>query len=127
MELKVYVYRRPNMFLVNENLYHMIGVGELENLFTIENYKTDHEELKLYFPERFLNILEKRALIERIKNAGYKKVTIVTHCEHILTTVKHTNILIVQDDLIQENSQFKLSNDDVGMPDCSNLGVLNSL
>lgn len=124
MELNVFVYRRPNMFIVNQNLYNMIGLGELENLFTIEDYKTKDKELRLYFPERFLNILEKRALIERIRKAGYEKATIITHCEHILTTVHHKNILIIADEPIAENSQFKLSNDEVGMPNCDQLGVI---
>ncbi len=92
MELKVLVYRRPNMFAVNENMYHMLGVGELKNLYTIENYKTTHKTLQLFYPERFLNILEIRCLVSRLENAGYEKVGIVTHSEHLITTVKSENI-----------------------------------
>lgn len=125
MKLTVFVYRRPNMFEVADSLYNMLGYGELKNMFSIENYKTTHEKLMLYFPERFLNLLELRALISRCEQSGYKEVTIVTHSEHILTTVHHENIRIVQDELIPEDGRFKLSNDEVGMPSNEGLHVIH--
>ena len=93
MELKVIVYRRPNMFKVQENLYNLMGLGELKNLFTIEGYKTNQDEVTWFYPERFLNILEQRLLAERAEKAGFKRVTIVTHSVYILQTVNNTNIL----------------------------------
>lgn len=111
------------MFNVNENMYNMLGLGELKNIFSIENYNAHGKNLELYYPERFLNILEQRSVIDRIEKAGYQDVNIVTHSEHILCTVKNTNIRVVQDELISED-QFKLSNDYSGMPDDGGLGVL---
>lgn len=125
MNLKVIVYRRPNMFAVNENLYNMMGVGELKNLYTIENYKTTHKSLQLFYPERFLNILEIRCLVSRLENAGYEDVYIVTHSEHLITTVRNENIGIVNDELIPEDPNiFKYSNDESGMPYDGGLGVM---
>ena len=66
--LELRVFRRPNMFNVNNNVYHMMGVGELEKLFTIENYVCSPQALQLFYPERFLNVVEQRALIKRIKD-----------------------------------------------------------
>ncbi len=123
MNLYVLVYRRPNMFVVNDNLYNMIGYGELENLYTIENYRNVGANLQLYYPERFLNILEIRCLIERIENAGYNTVHITTNSEHLLTTVKSENIRIVCDEQISEGN-FKLSNEESGMPYDGGLGVI---
>lgn len=122
MKLLVYVFRRPNMLKVNENLYNMLGVGELEKLYTIEGYKTTQDCLELFYPERFLNILEIRCLTTRLEEAGYKEVAIITCSEHLVTTVKNTDIRVVQDELIQEG--FKLSNDESGMPFDGGLGVL---
>ena len=125
MKLKVIVYRRPNMFKVQDNLYNLIGLGELEKLFTIEGYKTTHKTVKWFYPERFLNILEQRALCERAEAAGYEDVVIITHSVYIVQCVKNTCIGIVQDDHIPETAGlFKLSNDASGMPDDSGLNVL---
>lgn len=124
MKLTVWVFRRPNLFAVNDNLYNMVGTGELRKVYEKEGYKTTHTMLQLYYPERFLNILELRALVGRLENAGFQEVSIITGSEHIICTVHSQNILIVQDELIPEGSQFKLSNDAVGMPYGGGLGVM---
>ncbi len=126
MKLEVIVFRRPNMFLVNDNMYHLIGYGELKNLFTIENYRTTHTQLVLFYPERFLNIVEQRVLISRVTEAGFKDVKIITSSVYIIQTVMSKNIKIARDELPEDEfgSCFKLSNDQSGMPDDSGLGVL---
>ena len=125
MELKVIVYRRPNMFSVQNNMYNLMGLGELEKLFTIEGYKTTHKSVTWFYPERFLNILEQRALVARAEQAGFQDVTIITHSVYIVQTVNNTNIGIVQDEHIPENAGlFKLSNDASGMPNDAGLGII---
>lgn len=124
MKINVTVFRRPNMFVVNENMYNMIGYGELKNLFTIEGYKTTHKTLTLYYPERFLNIIEERALLRRCKDAGYEEVKITTQSVYIIQCCRKEDIGIVADGCIEEGSQFKLSNDESGMPNDGGLGVL---
>lgn len=122
MKIELLVFRRPNMFNVNDNMFNMIGYSELKNMFTIENYKTKHSNLTLYYPERFLNVTEERLLIERCEKAGYEGVKIVTHSVYIIQTVKHNNIKIVNDAI--NDGDFKVSNDYVGLPDDSGLNVL---
>lgn len=111
-EIEVIVYRRPNLFKVEHSTYGKTDLDELEKLFTIEDYHSTRE-LTLYYPERFLNILEQRALADRIRKAGYSKATIITHSVYIVQSVPM--VLTVQDDDIQEGKGlFKLSNDSVG-------------
>jgi hypothetical protein len=115
MEIKVVVYRRPNMFNVAESLLSEVGVGELKNLYTIEGWRTEQHSLKLFYPERFLNILEQRSLLARCEAAGYTTLHITTHSVYIIQCCTKGTVFITQDELIQEGSGFKLSNDDVGM------------
>ena len=125
MELKVIVYRRPNMFAVQNNLYNLMGLGQLEKLFTEIGYKTSQGKVTWFYPERFLNTLEQRELVSRAEQAGFTDVTIITHSVYILQTVNNTCIGIVQDELIPEGAGiFKLSNDASGMPDDGGLGII---
>lgn len=118
MNLKVYVYRRPNLFNVQESMLSLVGYGVLKELYTNEDYVApeNSKELLLYFPERFLNILEIRCLVKRLEKAGFEDVTISTGNEHLLTTVPSKCVGVVQDELIKEGSQFRLSNPEVGLP-----------
>lgn len=125
MKIKVLVYRRPNMFKVMNNLYHRIGTGELENIMNIEGYTSDHNSLTLFYPERFLNIIEQRALIYKAEKAGINFINITTSSVYIIQTVDSSNIGIIQDELITEkNKDIKLSNDESGMPFDEGLGIL---
>ena len=125
MKLTVYIFRRPNMFLVQENLYNLVGLSELERLFTVEGYKTQHKSVTWYYPERFLNIIEQRVLIQRAESAGYEEVMIVTNSVYIVQCCVKENIRIVQDELIPEDGRFKLSNDYSGLPNDSGLNVIH--
>lgn len=124
MNLRVYVFKRPNMFKVHDNYYNMIGYGELKHMYTIENYISGVSNLTLYYPERFLNIIEQRDLINRIEKAGYDKARIVTSSVYIIQCVNSKNIRIYDDEEIPEDGRFKLSNDFSGMPDDTGLNVL---
>lgn len=123
MQLIILVFNRPNLFAVNENLYHLLGLGELKNLFNIPDYKTKQKVLQLYYPERFLNLIEQRVVVERCKFAGYEEVHITTCSPFIIQTVDHKSIQVVQDENIPEDGRFKLSNDFSGLPDDNGLGV----
>jgi len=114
MRLRVYLYRRPNLFNVNDSMYSYIGYNHLKSMYTEEGYKTDDKSLVLYFPERFLNILELRVLVRRCEASGFEEVIITTGNEHLLTTVHSKDIRVVQDEVIVEGSGFKLSNESVG-------------
>ena len=120
-DIEVIVYRRPNMFVVNENMYNLMGINELEKFFTIPDYKGNGDEIMWFYPERFLNIPEQRALVERLLESNYKKVKIVTHSVFIIQSTSNVKVADVGEDLSEHN--FKLSWDNVGMPDDSGLNV----
>lgn len=128
MNLKLHVFKRPDMFKVNENLYNMVGYEELKNLFLIEGYKTTHKSITLYYPERFLNVLQERALTKRLEDSGFENVDIVTHSVYIIQTVDNNNIWIYNNDdnyEIKEGETFKLASAGYyGLPGDSKLGVL---
>lgn len=124
--LEIRVFRRPNMFNVNNNIYNMMGVGELEKLFTIENYECSPQALQLFYPERFLNVVEQRALMKRIKDAkNYTDVNITTHSVFIIQSCSHKDVRIYkpEDEDLSEDS-FKLSTNECGMPYDGGLGIL---
>ena len=117
MEVKLIVFRRPDMFHVHQNMHNLVGFNELEKLFKIDGYKTTAKEVLWYYPERFLNIIEQRALVSRAEIAGYEKVIIITGSVYIVQTVNSKNICITQDDDIPEgDGRFKLSNTYSGLP-----------
>lgn len=114
-DIEVIVYRRPNMFRVNANLYNMIGVGELEKFFTVEDYKGDGDEIERYYPERFLNIAEQRSLLQRLEASNYKKVRIITSSVHLIQCSQNVKVAQVPGEGMNENN-FNLSWDECGMP-----------
>ena len=121
-DIEVIVVRRPNMFKVNNNMYNLLGVGELKNLFKIENYKSDGGTLKLYYPERFLNIAEHRVLLDRICSAGYDKVQIITNSVLIIQSAKTIKIYDADEDLSCD--KFELSSDDICMSNDRGINIL---
>lgn len=117
MGLTVVVFKRPNMFEVHDSYFNMSGYLDLKGLFTNPKFYPLTKSLTLYYPERFLNLLEQRELTARLEAKGYEKVLIVTHSVYILQTVKSSDIRVVNDKPIVDNQGlFKLSNDDVGLP-----------
>ena len=124
--LEVIVYTRPNMFEVQNNLFNLVGYNILESLFSDPKFKDESRNLTLYYPERFLNILEQRELIKRLEVQDYYKVKIVTHSVYILQTIKAECIRIVGSDIKEGQGLFKLSNDIVGLPNCDGLCVVGA-
>ena len=117
MKLTVVVFKRPNMFEVHDSYFNMSGYLDLKGLFTDPNFRPFTKSLTLYYPERFLNILEQRELTARLERNGYEEVLVITHSVYILQTVKASSIRVVNDkDIAEGQGVFKLSNDDVGLP-----------
>jgi len=112
MEVKVIVDRRPNMFDVHRNVLSFVGLSQLEQLMTDPEFKVQGGVLDLLYPERFLNVIEQRLLLERAENAGFDSVNIETHSVYIIQTVDNGNAFIksVHGELTQETSgPFKKS------------------
>ena len=116
MELKVVVYKRPNMFIVNESPINMLGVSTLKSLFHDEGFKDTSSFLTILYPERFLNVLEQRDLINRISKQNYTNVNIVTHSCFIIQTVPKDYLRVVNDEPINEDEKpFIMSNNESGL------------
>ena len=115
-----------NLYLDLCDEYSMSKVGELEKLFTIEDYKCEEQALELYYPERFLNIVEQRALVQRIENAeNYTACRITTSSVYIIQCCRSQQIGIAQvEGESMSESQFQLSWENCGMPNDGGLGVL---
>ena len=114
-ELEVLCFTRPN--LRDESLQYEshIGYYVLQNCF--DKFETDYDtkEVFLSFPEKFLNILEQRMLIQRLEKfyPNLKKVTIKTHSVYIIQTVHSENIHIVDEGNIPETIEGKLYHEDM--------------
>ena len=121
-DIEIIVYRRPNLFSVNNNMFNLMGITELERFFTIPDYKGGGETWVLYYPERFLNIVEQRALIQRLEKSDYKKVQIITNSVFIIQCSKNVKIAELNENL--DENQFQLSYTPCGLPDDSGLSVL---
>ena len=93
--IKVYHSVHPNLFKVDLNMYHRVGVDDLEELYHTEGYKTSGP-ISWYYPERYLNINQQYELIDRAIMAGFDKITIVTQSPALLSTVYKNNITIVR-------------------------------
>ena len=84
IDLHVLVFTRPN--LRDDGMMTHVGYGIIENLF--EHGKVDEEttSIGLVYPERWTNILEQRAILERIQvlYPNIEKVRITTHSVYII-------------------------------------------
>lgn len=84
IDLQVFVYTRPN--LRADDMFVYIGTNIIQNIF--EDLKVDENTkfIKLFYPERWTNLLEQRALLSRIPllYPNIEKVEITTHSVYII-------------------------------------------
>lgn len=112
-DIEVIVFRSPNLFAVNDSFYSQLGYSELEGLFTIEEYRGKYKNPVFFYPERFLNIFEQRALVNRILKAGYEACRIITHSPIIMQNCTNVKVHEVEGETMSEDV-FKLSYTDIG-------------
>jgi hypothetical protein len=97
IDLLVKIYTRPN--LRGDEYYSYIGRNVIDNIF--ENLQVDEKtkEIQIYYPERWCNILEQRALLSRIPllYPNIEKVTITTHSVYIIQCTERTQCGIYDD------------------------------
>lgn len=105
MNVKVLCYKRPNLFDVANSMMNMVNTGPVERMFLNPYYK-DQGDIVLYFPERFLNVLELRNLVQRCEKVGYDNLYIATGSEHILCTVHREDIRVIDQESISEGSDI---------------------
>ena len=82
--LKVLTYTRPN--LRDDEMFAYVGQLLLSELFDSDKDLTDTKQIQLLYPERWLNILEQRALFEAIKVRcpNVESIKITTHSVYIM-------------------------------------------
>lgn len=95
-KITVYVTRRPNM--LEENLEYVLymGTGVLRDLYLHEKVNTV-KKLALYYPERWLNIVQERCLYDRLSKycPHLESVEIVTQSVYIMQCTASKNIRII--------------------------------
>jgi len=97
IDLHVLVYTRPN--LRDDGMLTHIGYNFIENLFDECEVKKGVKEMSILYPERWSNILEQRAILERIVALypDIEKVRITTHSVYIIQCTHSGQVGICDD------------------------------
>jgi hypothetical protein len=97
IDLHVLVYTRPN--LRDDGMFTHMGYNQLENIFDIGRVDKKLKEMNIIYPERWTNILEQKALLERIPilYPNIEKVTITTHSVYIIQCTQAAQVGICDD------------------------------
>ena len=110
--LTVYNHRRPHLRNETLEMVGHIGLGAIETMFDKMKPDENVHSLKLLFPERFLNIVEQRVLLQRIEKylTKVEDVIIHTHSPFICQTVPKEHSLVIKDysTAIDENEEGKM-------------------
>ena len=97
-EIKLMVQRRPHMRDPNLEYLFMLGTGVLRQIFDEEKIDLGITKLALYFPERYMNIVEERSLYDRL--ALYcprlKSLEIMTQSVYILQCTDKASVFICE-------------------------------
>lgn len=104
-EIKLLVQRRPHMRDGNLEYLFMIGTGVLRQIFDEERVDPTVKELTLFFPERYMNIVEERSLYNRLEHfcPNLKKLNITTQSVYLMQMTPNGCVFIVQSKDEQDN------------------------
>ncbi len=104
-EINAYVQRRPHMRDANLEYLFMMGVGVLRQIFDEERVDTSIKTLTLYFPERYMNLVEERSLYDRLAYfcPNLKQLNITTQSVYIIQCTPSSSVRILQSKDEQEN------------------------
>lgn len=85
-DVEVLVYRRPNLRDECLEYESFMGIDVLRSIFDQMKMRPDVTDLFLSFPERWLNIIEQRALYPRLAHycPNLKSLQIKTHSVYII-------------------------------------------
>jgi len=100
---EVIILRRPD-FLADDFEYESyLGLGIMKNCFKEKRVDNKVDDILISFPERWLNIIERRMLFHRISlyYPNLKRLTIKTHCPILIGCVpsKHAMLLKAEDEI----------------------------
>ena len=96
--IKVFVQKRPHMRDDNLEYLFCIGTSVLRQIFDKEVIDLTVTKLTLYFPERYMNIVEERSLYNRLAHfcPNLKTLEIMTQSVYILQCTPSKNILMLE-------------------------------
>ena len=99
VDFEVKVFTRPNLRDGTGEMLMYMGKGHLETMFDKCTVDEETTSIHLEYPERWCNILELRAIPERmlVVFPNLEKVTIVTHSVYIIQCVRKDHIGIYDD------------------------------
>ena len=94
IDFTVYVTQRPN--LRNDEMLAYMGIVQLKEMFDECKINPETIRIHLEYPERWANILELRAIPDRMLAAypNLKSMTIKTHSVYIVQCVHRQHILV---------------------------------
>lgn len=103
----LYVYTRPNLRDYENQMKMCMGQHIIYNLFDTLKVDGETKSFHIEYPERWTNILELRALPERIPKLypNIERVSITTHSVYIIQCVHKEHIAIMDnpDDYPEKN------------------------
>lgn len=112
-EIRVRVQRRPHMRDPNLEMVMHMGTTVLRQIFDEERVDPTITSVVMYFPERWMNIVEERSLWVRLEKycPNLKKVDIMTQSVYILQCTRAENIQIVasQDEVDRKAAEGQLT------------------
>lgn len=96
-KLEILVYRRPNLRDYTVEMEMFIGRNVLDNLFDTMIVDTSITSCYFSFPETWLNVIEQRALFDRIEKyyPNVKSVKVKTHSVYIIQMGNKDEVFIV--------------------------------
>lgn len=109
MKIECRIYTRPDFLEGDFEYESYVGINHLKNCFKIKKveqvcdpvYKSN--TITLSFPERWLNVLEQRALVDRVKQyyPNCEELIIKTHSVYIIQTLHSEQCFIVDSDQVK--------------------------
>lgn len=96
IDFTMYVYQRPNMRNGEQQMLCYVGLKDIEKMFDGGKPDTTTKHIKLYYPERWTNILELRAIPDRMLTTfpNLEFAEIHTHSVYIVQCVHACHILV---------------------------------
>ena len=111
--IKLLVQRRPHMRDDNLEMVMHMGTQVLRQIFDDMRVDETVKHLVLYFPERWMNIVEERSLWDRLVKycPKLKSVEIMTQSVYLIQMTRAENILILasEDEIARKEAEGGLT------------------
>lgn len=111
--IKLLVQRRPHMRDDNLEMVMHMGTRVLRQIFDEMRVDETVERLTMYFPERWMNIVEERSLWDRLAKycPKLKSVEIMTQSVYLIQMTRAENVLIVssEDEVARTKAEGRLT------------------